>query len=116
MHKFRDLKIWQRSMDFVEEIYKMTALLPREERYGLASQLKRCAVSIPSNISEGSGRATNPHFKYFLEISMGSCNEIITQVELAQRLKYISKSITDKLIDEANQIYKMILGFYNTLS
>ncbi len=103
-------------MDFVVEIYEMCAQLPAEEKYGLASQLKRSAVSVPSNISEGAGRATNPQFQHFLEISMGSCNEIITHVELAYRLKFIKEEAKDKSIDEANQIYRMILGFYNTLN
>ncbi|CAN5269281.1 four helix bundle protein [soil metagenome] len=114
MHNFRELKIWQRSMDFVVEIYNITKDFPPEERYGLVSQQRRCAVSIPSNISEGAGRATNAQFKYFLEISMGSCNELITQLELSYRLQYISVDNKNKLIEEATQIYKMILGFYNT--
>ena len=59
MHNFRELKIWQRSMNLAEEVYKIVADFPKEERFGLASQIKRCAVSIPSNISEGAGRSTN---------------------------------------------------------
>ena len=107
MHNFRDLKIWQRSMDFVVEVYKITKGFPSEEKYGLISQQRRSAVSIPSNISEGAGRGTNPQFKHFLEISMGSCNEIITQLELASRLQFISsEQQKEKLIDEATQIYK----------
>ena len=76
MHNFRELKIWQRSMNLAEEVYKIVADFPKEERFGLASQIKRCAVSIPSNISEGAGRSTNKQFKQFLQISMGSCNEL----------------------------------------
>ena len=66
MHNFRDLKIWQRSMDFVVDIYNVTREFPVEEKYGLISQERRCAVSIPSNISEGAGRGTNPQFRQFL--------------------------------------------------
>lgn len=102
-------------MDFVVEIYQICTHLPAEEKYGLVSQLKRAAASIPSNISEGAGRATNPQFQHFLEYAMGSCNEVITQIELSFRLKFISEDQRDKLIDEAFQIYKMILGFYNSL-
>lgn len=116
MHNFRELKIWQRSMDFVVEVYQMCALLPSEEKYGLISQLKRSAVSVPSNISEGAGRATNPQFQHFLEFSMGSCNEIITQVELAYRLKFIAIEKKDIIVSEATQINKIILGFYNILN
>lgn len=87
-----------------------------EERYGLVNQLKRCSVSIPSNIAEGAGRNTDAQFRHFLEIAMGSCNEAITQLELSYKLKFINEAQRDNLIDEAYQIYKMILGFYNTLS
>jgi four helix bundle protein len=115
MHNFRELRIWQRSMDLAEAIYKITATFPKEERFGLVSQLNRCAVSVPSNISEGAGRATNKQFKHFLEFSMGSCNELQTQFELANRFNYITKDSLDKIIVEALQVYKMILAFYNTL-
>ncbi len=115
MHNFRELKIWQRSMDFVVKIYKVTKEFPSEEKFGLISQQRRSAVSIPSNISEGAGRGTNPQFKHFLEISMGSCNELITQLELSNKLQFITSEDKDKLIDETTQIYKMILGFYNSL-
>lgn len=76
MHNFKELKIWQRSMNLAEQVYKIVADFPKEERYGLTAQIRSCAVSIPSNISEGAGRATKKQFKYFLEISMGSCNEL----------------------------------------
>jgi four helix bundle protein len=66
-------------------------------------------------ISEGAGRGTNKQFRQFLEMSMGSCNEVQTQIELSYRFKYISKEVLDKTIDEAFQIYKMILAFYNSL-
>jgi four helix bundle protein len=115
MHNFRELKIWQRSIDLAEMVYKITNDFPKEEKYGLVSQLRRCAVSVPSNISEGAGRATNKQFKYFLEVSMGSCNELQTQLELSVRFTFISKEILDKLNDEILQIYKMILVFYNSL-
>lgn len=115
MHNFRELRIWQRSMDLAEAIYTITATFPKEERYGLVSQLNRCAVSVPSNISEGAGRATNKQFKHFLEYSMGSCNELQTQIELAKRFNYITKDSLDTIINETLQVYKMILAFYNTL-
>lgn len=94
----------------------MVKTFPSDERYGLVSQLKRCSISIPSNISEGTGRNTNAQFKHFLEIAMGSCNEAITQIELAFKLKFIAEAERNTMIDEAAQIYKMILGFYNTLN
>ena len=115
MHNYRELRIWQRAMDFVVAIYQVTDGFPKVEKYGLTSLLRRCVVSIPSNISEGAGRATNNQFRYFLEISMGSCNEAQTQLELSYRFNYLSKEEADKLLDEGQQIYKMILAFYNSL-
>jgi four helix bundle protein len=102
-------------MDFVVKIYEVSTGFPKEEKYGLTSQLRSSVVSVPSNISEGAGRGTNRQFKRFLEFSMGSINEVQTQIELACRVNYISKEVYEPLINEALQIYKMILGFYNTL-
>jgi len=102
-------------MDFVVRIYEITASFPGDERYGLTAQLRNCAASVPSNISEGAGRGTNKQFKRFLEYSMGSINEAQTQLELAYRIHYLEKETADSLIDEALQIYKMILAFYNSL-
>jgi four helix bundle protein len=81
----------------------------------LIAQLRSCSVSVPSNISEGAGRGTNKQFKRFLEISMGSINEVQTQIKLAYRINYLNKEVYRSLIDEALQIYKMILTFYNGL-
>ncbi len=116
MHNFQQLRIWQRSMDLAEEVYKIAATFPKEEKYGLSSQIRRCAVSVPSNISEGAGRGTNGQFRQFLEYSMGSCNEVQTQLELARRFKYVSDELAQQLIDEAMQVFKMILKFYNSLN
>lgn len=102
-------------MNLTEEVYKIVADFPREERYGLTAQIKSCSVSIPSNIPEGAGRATNKQFRYFLEISMGSCNELQTQLELSKRFNYMTHEFGDKIIDEVFQVYKMTLAFYNSL-
>jgi four helix bundle protein len=115
MHNYRELKIWQRSMEFVVRVYEISASFPKEERYGLTAQLRGCIVSVPSNISEGAGRGTNKQFKRFLEFSMGSINEAQTQIELAFRVNYLSKETYESIIDEALQIYKIILAFYNSL-
>jgi four helix bundle protein len=116
MHNYKELKIWQRSMDLCVEVYHHTAKFPKEEKFGLISQIRDCCTSIPSNISEGAGRNTNKQFRHFLEISMGSANELQTRVELAKRLEFISKPDADRLLDEAFQLYKMIFSFYNTLA
>jgi four helix bundle protein len=115
MHDFRQLKIWQRSMELATLVYEISTTFPKEEKYGLISQIRSCAVSVPSNISEGAGRATKKQFQHFLEFSMGSCNELQTQIELAYRFKYITKEDLDRILDEALQVYKMILSFYNSL-
>ncbi len=115
MHNYRELKIWQRSMDYVVRIYEVTSKFPDVERFGLASQLRRCAISVPSNISEGAGRETNKEFRRFLQFSIGSLNELQTQLELAFRIGYLEKKSFESLSEEALQIYKMILSFYNSL-
>ncbi|MCH5598532.1 four helix bundle protein [Niabella ginsengisoli] len=115
MHNYRELLIWKRSMDFVVRVYEVSTLFPVEEKYGLTVQLRNCSVSIPSNIAEGAGRGSNKQFKRFLEFSMGSINEAQTQIELAFRFKYLTKEHFEILIDEAAQIYKMTLAFYNGL-
>jgi four helix bundle protein len=102
-------------MNLVVEVYNKTRSFPKEETYGITRQIRRCAVSIPSNISEGAGRNTDPQFKSFLEVSMGSCNELQTQIEIARRLKYLSDGEANEILDEASQIYKMIIGYYNGL-
>ncbi|MFD2919517.1 four helix bundle protein [Terrimonas rubra] len=115
MHHYKELKIWQRSMDLVVSIYKLSAILPKNEQFGLLSQMQRCAVSVPSNIAEGAGRGSNKQFRYFLAIAMGSINELQTQVEIAFRLNYLETSNKDDLTDEMLQIYKMVLTFYKSL-
>lgn len=115
MHDFRKLAVWRRSMDLAEQIYRISGALPADERYGMASQMKRCSVSIPSNIAEGAGRGTKRQFRYYLEISMGSCNELQTQLELAFRFKYIEEQVLIGLGEEIIQVYKMISSFYRSL-
>jgi len=102
-------------MDLVVDVYNKTRSFPKEETYGITSQIRKSAVSIPSNISEGAGRDSDPQFKHFLEISMGSCNELQTQIELSRRLNYLPDEIANKILDEAYEISNMILVYYNTL-
>ena len=86
MHQFEKLTIWQKAMDLVVDVYKSTEQFPDTEKYGLISQMRRSAVSIPSNIAEGSGRNSNQQFKYFLGIASGSTAELLTQTFLSERL------------------------------
>jgi four helix bundle protein len=102
----KDLNVWKKSMQFVLEIYSLTSHFPKEEIYGLTSQIRRAAVSIPSNIAEGAARQTQKEFCQFLYVSMGSLAELETQLIIAQNLKYI-ETFDNQSIDE---IRKMLNG------
>ena len=86
---FRDLKVWHRSMDLVERIYEVTAAFPKDERFGLTAQIRRAAVSVPSNIGEGSRRKKRKAFLNHLDIALGSQGEVEVQLEIAQRLRFL---------------------------
>ncbi len=102
-------------MDLVVEVYKITAAFPNEERYGLTSQIKRSAVSIPSNISEGAGRNSSKEFNNFIAIANGSSFELQTQLILAERLGLGNRDITDKILAELDILQKMSVGFQRKL-
>ncbi len=106
MNNFRDLKVWQKSVDLAKTIYDQTSIFPDSEKYGLISQMQRAAVSISSNIAEGSGRQTKPDFKHFLSIALGSSYELENQVIIAERLGYIRN--IDLLVANIQEIQKMI--------
>ncbi len=110
-HNFKKLLIWQRSLDLVFETYSMTKTFPNEEKFGLISQLNRCAISIPSNIAEGCSKTSEKHFKSFLEVSLGSAFEWETQLLIARGLKYITKNQFNQLEIKINDIQKMISSF-----
>ncbi len=112
---FKDLETWQRSIGLVEEIYRITKSFPREEIYGLSSQLRRAAVSIPSNIAEGFVRCSKKEYKQFLYVSLGSCAEVSTQITIADRLGYLKLENADVLSDEIEQISKMTMGLIKKL-
>ncbi|WP_282085743.1 four helix bundle protein [Aquimarina algiphila] len=107
MNKYQELKIWNKAMELVEEVYALTKKLPDEEKFGLISQIKRCSVSIPSNIAEGAGRNSNKEFIRFLSIANGSTTELETQLILVIRLKLTSKDKVEKLLNLCAEIKKM---------
>jgi four helix bundle protein len=107
---FKDLEIWKRGIALVEAIYKLTKLFPKEEVYGLTSQMRRCSVSIPSNIAEGFSRGHRNEYKQFLYVTLGSASELITQLIISGRLKYINDKDAVRLIDETEQISKMTMS------
>ena len=103
---FRDLVVWQRAMSFAEHVYAALSGFPVEERFGLSDQLRRAAVSIPSNIAEGRGRDSAKDFAHFLHLARGSLNEVMTQLELARRFGYLPEC--GELNAEAEEIGKML--------
>lgn len=111
MNTFRDLLIWQKSMDLVTKIYQLTKSFPKEEIYGLSSQIRRSSVSIPSNIAEGYGRDGNNDYLRFLNISMSSLFEIQTQLEISFNLKYLSENQFNKINGESREIERMLSAF-----
>lgn len=115
MHDFKSLRIWKESMDLVEEVYKMSMNFPKEEKYGLTSQIRRSAVSVPSNIAEGAYRNTDGEFRQFLGIANGSGGELYTQLILAQRLGLISDEEVLPLLTKAEKINRMISKLILTL-
>ncbi|MFI2743390.1 four helix bundle protein [Zhouia sp. PK063] len=107
MHKVEDLKIWQKSISLTKQVYLLAANLPNDEKFGLISQIKRSAVSIPSNIAEGAGRNTNNEFKHFLSIANGSTYELQTQLKLIIELHLKEEKIIKPLIELCIEIQKM---------
>ena len=103
---YRELEVWKLSMDFVEATYKALKTFPPEERYGICDQIRRAAVSVPSNIAEGFGRDTPREFAHFLSIARGSLYEVTTQLEIASRLGYLAQD--SELYPQAESIGKML--------
>ncbi len=107
MHTIKDLKIWNKSIDLVIKVYDISAKFPVDERYGLISQIRRCAVSIPSNISEGAGRNSHKEFLQFLCIANGSSYELQTQLVISERLGFVDNIICNELLEIINEVQKM---------
>ena len=113
---FRDLIAWKKGMELVKAIYDATDAFPQQELYGLVSQLRRAAVSIPSNIAEGQAHYTNRDFVRFLRLSRGSLAEIETQVLIAQGRGYIDQAATDGLIRQTDELGRVLSGLIKSLS
>ena len=115
IHNFKELQVWQKAMDLAVFTYQLTGYFPKEEKYGLISQIQRAAVSIPSNIAEGSGRVSDKDFQRFISIAMGSSFELETQVILAFRFKYITEEQITAFDEMVRPVQKMSFGLYNSL-
>ena len=116
MPGYRDLKVWQAAMCLAEEVYRLSGRFPKHEIYGLASQLQRSAVSLPSNIAEGHGRNSRKEFNHFLGIALGSLAELETQLILAQHLNYLTEEEISKALQNADEIGKMLKGLQKSLN
>ncbi|HVN47693.1 MAG TPA: four helix bundle protein [Bacteroidota bacterium] len=115
MRNFRELLIWQKGMELVTTVYSFSNLLPKEEMFGLRSQIQRAAVSIPSNIAEGCSRTSESDFKRFLEIAIGSTYELETQLSIAQTVHHISKETTASIFQLLMEEQKMLNSFISSI-
>lgn len=111
----KDLLIWQRSMDLVETVYRLTAKFPPNEQWGLTSQMRRAAVSVPSNIAEGYGRQATGEYRHHLSMGRGSLLELETQVLLCRRLRYLEAADADAILTEIEEISKMLASLISKL-
>ncbi len=116
MHKVDNLKIWQKAIILTKAVYLLVSELPSDEKFGLTSQIKRCAVSIPSNIAEEAGRNSQKEFKHFLSIANGSSYELQTQLILVSELSLIQKDEVQPIIEMCIEIQKMNYAFQQKLT
>ncbi|KAF2509326.1 MULTISPECIES: four helix bundle protein [Flavobacterium] len=115
MSHFRKILVWQKSISLVTKVYKVTRTFPKEETFGLTSQIRRSSVSIPSNIAEGSGRESNKDFLRFLYISLGSLFEMQTQLEIAKNIIYINEEEFNLLYEDSREIERMLASLIKKL-
>ena len=116
MHNLKEMKIWNKAIDFTVEVYKATADFPSGERFGLTRQSRRSAVSIPSNIAEGAGRNSNKEFTHFLGIANGSSYELQTQLVIANQLSLLNDDILNTLLMQIDELQKMNYAFQQALT
>ncbi len=116
MFNFEKLDAWRKAIEFADAVYAATTVFPSEERFGLTNQMRRAAVSVSSNLAEGSSRSSRKDFARFVEIATGSLFEIISQSYLARRRNYLSKSDFDLLYVRAEELGKMLSGLHRHLA
>lgn len=116
MRKYKNYLVWKNSKDLVKVIYTSTQKFPATEKYGLTSQIRRAAVSIPANIAEGSGRRTEKDFRGFLHVALGSCFELDTLLELSADLKYLEKEEVDSILQNLLKIQKQLNSLITKVS
>jgi four helix bundle protein len=116
VRSYRDLVVWQKLMVLVKDVYRLSGVLPADERFGLTSQMRRCAVSIPSNIAEGYGRQSTTDYVRFLKIATGSLYELQTQVDIAAMLEYLGENESSQLRNNAQEIERMLTSLSRKVS
>ena len=116
VRSYCELIVWQKAMDLVQEVYAATRNFPREEIYGLTSQLRRAAVSVPSNIAEGRGRKSTNEFLHHLSIAYGSLMELETQLMIAERLDYLEQRDVARMTERTAEVGRLLNGLSNSLS
>ncbi|SRR5690606_1642743 len=116
MQDFRNLQVWKAAHAVTLDIYRMTQEFPQEERYGLTSQVRRSAVSIPSNIAEGCGRGSDADFARFVQIAMGSASELEYQILLADDLAFMHSAESQTLIEKVQRVKRMLIGLHKKLT
>jgi len=112
---YRDLEVWQKSMVLAKEVYQVTSGFPTDEKFGLTNQMRRAAVSIPSNLAEGHARSGTQEFKHFISIAIGSVAELETQILLSVELGYLNRDRENDLLVELDTIGKMLRGLHKAL-
>lgn len=115
MFNFEKLEVWQKAIQFADQIYRITRTFPEDERFGLTSQLRRAAVSISSNIAEGSSRTSRPDFARFIEIATGSLFEVVSQTRIALNESFLSQAQHDEIYTAAEEQGKMLSGLRKSL-
>ncbi len=113
---FRDLLAWQKAMQLVTDVYRASRPFPKEELYGLTAQLRRAAVSIPSNLAEGYARRSRAEYSRFVQIALGSLYELQTQLEIAANLGYLERSRFDDLYEKSREIERMLSSLHQKLA
>lgn len=108
--RFEKLDVWHRSVDLADAVYSVTSQFPAEERFGLCSQMRRASVSVSSNIAEGSGRTSNRDFDRFVEIAYGSLMEVVSQLFIADRQRFLGQGAFDSIYERAQEIARMLSG------
>ncbi|OGH59489.1 MAG: four helix bundle protein [Candidatus Magasanikbacteria bacterium RIFCSPHIGHO2_01_FULL_33_34] len=115
MNTYRELIVWQKSIELVIEIYKLTNLFPTEEKFGLISQMKRCSISIPSNIAEGYARKNKKENAHFINISFGSATELETQIIISKKLNFINNNQWEKVDQLLLEVLRMLYKYRQAL-